>query len=882
MIETLKRQIPTSTLTIAKGLMGVIVLMACTFMAACSEDDELITFSDEYGYIQVSLKKAGTRAVTEGNTLDYLNDAKKIKLSLRHGGTTIEQTLNLYAPSKESAEYGLSSENLKLMPGTYSLLSYAIYGEYKSGDMPEVLQVCVPDEPTQIEIHSGEITRQQLFVEAKKYGTFSAQLLRIEPETRAAAIYSDLFNFNDIDSVQIVYHRSVDGIDYRGDAMIKAIKADSDQPIFNTEDIQLQEGDYTITFYQLFNKRHEFMYAQDVKIPFTIEHHEKTTTDIGVELKMSEGIRDGIALRQIWSAMDGKNWSWHEMDGNGGGNWVFTMADGSPRPISAWTNQLGVKVVNGRVVSLNLGSFNPMGDVPDAIGQLTALENLYLGMHTDEVYYQLEGTGSMHFSLNPWTLEQTTDIALHRMDIARERTDLRRYNQQDASSRNSSLVYKDEITSKAHLEAMKFAQHKPTTYGQNTSDPANRITGISPEIGKLSNLNTLYIANTLIRHLPIEMQNLKQLTDLELFNNPFEDVDGEIFKNMKELVLVNFDSFYKMSENQLQTMLNKMCVYCPKIQLLYLNRMKLTHLPDNLKNLSDLRLLDASYNKISTLSSLKPMAPIQVMLNYNELTEIPADFINIADLELFCATDNKIKEFPVVISNLGTPYTIEEVDLTGNRMHGFQAGFKGIRVEKLKIGYNQMGRTSTDTYKGEFPHEFSDTKSEINYFVISGNNIDTIPNAAIANIKYLQAFDISVNNLKYLPSHMDATHFPYLTGLDCSHNQFRGFPSNVLNITSLSQLLISDQGYYRDEAETQWVRTMTEWPAYLHQHASLTNLNVSGNDFRTVVNFPTNLTTLNVKDNPNIKMVVPQWIIYKMDQGLFVLYYDENQDIRGE
>lgn len=882
MIYRLKIKFPTFCFAQAKGWLGVVLLLAGVILTACSDNDDVLPPASNYGYMQISLKKVGTRAVVEGNTLDYLNDAKKIKLSLRQGGHTIEQTLNLYATSKEGAEYGLMTENLKLMPGSYGLLSYAIYGEYKGGDMPEVLQVCVPDEPTTINIRRGEITRQQLFVEAKKYGTFNARLLRIEPETRADAIYSEIFDFDDIDSVQLVYHRTVNGIDYRGDVKVKALRAESDVPVFNTEDVQLQEGDYTITFYQLFNKRRQFMYAQDVKIPFVIEHFEKTSADVGVELQMTDGVRDGIALKQIWSAMDGKNWSWHEMDGNGGSNWVFTMADGSPRPISAWVNQLGVKVVSGRVVSLNLGSFNPLGEVPDAIGQLTALENLYLGMHTDEVYYHLEGADNIRYSLNPWMLEQTTDVALHRMDIARERTKIRRYNMEDASSRTSRVAYKDEATPEERLQAMTFAEKKPATYGQHTSDPANRITGISPEIGKLSNLNTLYIANTLIKHLPLEMQNLRNLTDLELYNNPFEDVDGEIFKYMNELVLVNFDSFYKMNETQLQNMLNKLCTYCPKLQLMYLNRMKLTQLPSELKALTDLRLLDASFNKIRSLQSLKPMSPIQVMLNYNELTEIPSDFINVSDLELFSVTDNKLKEFPSVLSNRETPYTIEEIDLTCNHMHGFQEGFEGLRVEKLKVGYNHLGRSSADTYKSEFPREFSDTKSEINYFVIAGNNIDTISNAAFANIKNLQAFDISVNNLKSLPNYFDATHFPYLTGLDCSHNQFRGFPNNVLNVSSLSQLLITSQGYFRDETETYWVRTMTEWPAYLHLHSALTNLDVTGNDFRTVVNFPINLTTLNVKDNPNIKMVVPQWIYYKMQQGLFVLYCDQDQDIKVE
>lgn len=865
------------------------IAMVFVGVSCSSEDDDVAT--SKYGYIQLHLTKAASRAMVEGNSLDYLSQAKKVKLSLRYNGKTIEQTLNLLSSEGDSGEFGLTSENLKLMAGDYQLLGYAIIGDYKDGDMAEVLQVCEPDQATTISILGDQLTRQELLVDAKDYGRFSARLIRLEPQVMMAKgkpTYSEIFSFNDIDSVQIVVERHVGDVAFREDHTLKAYRADSDVPVFDTDSINLQTGDYVLTHFELFNKRRQFMYAQDVEIPFLVQHYELTKQDVGVQLPENDAlVKDGIAMRQIWEAMDGENWSWHELDGNGGANWVFKMADGSPRPISAWAKQIGVTIISGRVVSLNLGSFNPKGDVPDAIGQLDALEKLYLGMHTDEVYYQLEGMGGVTYSLNPYVLG-LQEMRPDRISIARERTTIRRMNQEDFSTRTSRVLYKGKTEAQQNLSMMKYAslprgeRQGATTYGQNTSDPANRITGISPAIGNLRNLQELYIANTLITKLPIEMQKLTNVTDLEFYNNPFEDVDGDIFKNMTYLTAVNFDSFYKMPEEKIQAMLDKMCQYCPKIQLLYMNRMGLTHLPEKLNYLTDLRLLDASFNKITKLKSLKPLAPIQFMMNYNLIEEIPADFINTDDLELFSMTDNRLKQFPVVLSNRDGLYTISEIDLRGNRMHGFQPGFKGIRVEQLKISYNDLGY-DYGTGKREFPREFSQYNSEINYLVLAGNNIDTIRNVAVEKLKYLQAFDISVNNLTSLPGYFNTEHFPYLTGLEISHNRFNGFPNNVLNISSLSQLLCADQGYFRDAAETQWVRTMTVWPEYLHQHSGLDNVDLSGNDFRTVANFPSNLTTLNVMNNPNIKMVIPQWVFQKMQQGLFVLYCDPDvQDIRVE
>lgn len=848
----------------------ILLLLTTLLFAGCAENDGYD--NDGYGYLQIKLQKADTRSLVEGNALNRLRDAKKIKLSLRYNGKTIEQTLNLFAQSDDIAEYELTSEEVKILNGEYQILGYAIFGDYKSGDMAEVLQVVNMDERTMLHIAKDELTTHTFAVEAKSYGTFSAHIIRIEPETRASSpVYSEAFDYASIDSVQMVLERNVGGVIFREDRKVKAYRNGSDEPTFETDSIELQTGDYTISHFELFNRRRQFMYAQDVEIPFTVKHFEVTKSDIGVQLPTSAGTMDGIALRKIWEAMDGEHWSFHDQDGYGS-NWVFKMSDGSPRPLSAWVRQTGV-VVNskGRVISLNLGAFNPMGDVPDAIGQLTALEKLYLGEHTDEVYYTLEGVGGMSYKISPYLLSKNIDIKAHRMEIAKERSIIR-----SLAEEMSPLMtnYYDK-----KVKSLKYASKFVET---GSYDPANRITGISEEIGKLANLQELYIANTMISKLPASISKLTNVTDLELYNNPFTELDGEIFKGMEHLTSVNIDRLYNLSQTQIHAALNKMFEYCTKIQLLYLCHLKLEKLPSNLNRLTDLRLIDVSSNKIKVINSLKPIAPIQVILNHNELTSLPADLFNVDDIEMFSCTDNRLEEFPAVLSNLTGLYSFEDVNLTGNRIHGFQEGFKGIRTEKLILASNYMGRRPGDSGKGYFPREFADTKSVMNYLDLSFNNIDTIRESSMKNLTSIQALDLSKNELRYMPASFNSENFPWLTGLDVSHNRFNGFPNNILNVLSLQQLLISDQGYFRDAAETQWVRTMTKWPEYLHMHASLSNVDMSGNDFRTVTIFPVNVTTLNVRNNPNIKMVVPQQIIYKISQGLFALIYDEDQDITAE
>jgi Leucine-rich repeat (LRR) protein len=72
---------------------------------------------------------------------------------------------------------------------------------------------------------------------------------------------------------------------------------------------------------------------------------------------------------------------------------------------------------------------------------------------------------------------------------------------------------------------------------------------------------------------------------------------------------------------------------------------------------------------------------------------------------------------------------------------------------------------------------------------------------------------------------------------------------------------------------------MTEWPAYLHEHTGLVVVDLSGNDFRSVTTFPSNLNSLDISNNPNIKMTVPASVVYRIQNGLFGLTFDEEQDI---
>ncbi|MEG1586276.1 MAG: hypothetical protein RR346_05320, partial [Bacteroidales bacterium] len=56
---------------------------------------------------------------------------------------------------------------------------------------------------------------------------------------------------------------------------------------------------------------------------------------------------------------------------------------------------------------------------------------------------------------------------------------------------------------------------------------------------------------------------------------------------------------------------------------------------------------------------------------------------------------------------------------------------------------------------------------------------------------------------------------------------------------------------------------------------------ISGNDIRNVGSFPLLLNMLNIQDNPNIYITVPELILYRMITGSFLLLFDEDQHVEG-
>ena len=172
----------------------------------------------------------------------------------------------------------------------------------------------------------------------------------------------DEFNYNNIESVEIYYKKK--GTQQQPYTRLCDVYRDYETGLLRTDTISIEAKEYEITQIRMFaSDERLLLLAQDLKDCFVnVVPNEVQSPE--VPIKYEEGnlaIKDYIALYNIWKNMEGEEWSYYGENFPIGANWRFEN-----RPVDEWGNQPCVTLNNaGRVVQLDLGAFNPSGDVPE-------------------------------------------------------------------------------------------------------------------------------------------------------------------------------------------------------------------------------------------------------------------------------------------------------------------------------------------------------------------------------------------------------------------------------------------------------------------------------------------------------------------------------------
>ncbi len=830
----------------------------------------------DYGYVQFKLYKAASYGSTKAVVpqLDYLDDVTKIKLTLSYGENMFSQTLIMSASDSESAEYGLRSDKLKVLAGSYRILTFSLYDR-----MDEVLYESTPSaEHSSFEVVAGGLCQHDLVADAVQRGKVRFSLVKdMSGFTKASG---KEYTFDEISTVTLSVRSSSDVL-----TVFEGIPADFSIHFNDDDDVEdgyqtssflcdtllsLTAGEYVVESYQLYDRGKSLLEADsDLTTAFEVADNQTTEVDVPVKLhETDEYIKDYYALKAIWESLNGPEWYYVGEDYPEGSNWDFN------KDPDLWGDQPGVSLhANGRVALLNLSDFGFHGDLSPAIGQLTELVELYLGSHNDMNLITYDpsiapGQGTAHrmerhkeylSMIHPATqMAEPIARALSEHDIVIPETAF------------YSTMKEDEIiergTGRMRIKPMDMLHGKV----------CNGLKSIPAEIGNLTKLEQLFIANGEITTLPAEMSNLISCTDVEVYNCPRMTEFPMALAQMPELITLNIATNRQWSPEEVLKGLKALASgpSAEKLQLLYLNENNLEVIPKEIKKMKKLGLLDFSSNKIHTIEEAwgTDIKPVQLYLDNNKLTSFPVDengvFCYIDDAETFSARNNKFTEFPDIF-DADALFSISSIDFSYNEISGFPDDFKGVKVNTLTLANNPQ--------LTKYPVELAKSNSTVAYVNLRGCNIDEIPEGSFEyeNSIYLTSLDLSYNDLDDLPWEMHAGNLPYLYGVELSFNKFSEFPWEPLDSQYLTVFAIRSQR--NDKGE----RCLSEWPTGLYNHRGLRGFYIGSNNLGKIEDtISTLIYYLDISDNPEIVFDASD-ICYAYQVGAYILIYDKTQDIRN-
>lgn len=872
---------------------------------SCSRIEEPDYRDPDYGYVQFKVYKEasypGSKAVMP--ELEYLSDATKIKVTLQYGEELIVQTMVLSAADIESAEFGMRSEKLKLLAGQYQVLNFSLYDKvdqvvYETSPSADVVFEVIPDGLVVQDLLAKVVERGKVRFTLKKDMTGF--------ENPAVKSASREYTFDEIKTVSITVKSEKSG----RSTVISHLETDFSIHFDEDDDVEdgyqtstlvcdtliaLEAGKYIVESYQTYAERKSLLETRIITTPCTFDVTDNQVSDVDVPVALHRAdayIQDYYALYEIWKALGGKDWCYVGENYSTGTNWNFN------KDVDLWGDQPGVQLhTNGRVALIDLSNFGFYGEMPEELGNLTELVELYLGTHNDTNLY----------TYNPKSKLYSRDNSMTRMERGRKYLDnihpavqfsepIARAMAEKGVSIRETRMY--ETLTEDQIIDKQTGLMKVRPMDTNPGTILNGLTKLPETIGNLKKLEKICIANSELAELPAAFAQLESCTDVELYNLPYMLNFPTVIADMPALVQANLScnpqwgdvpSTYVRHDgrqgNQADLGLHLLATddgddtdgkhqAYKTLQMIYMNECGMSEVTPNISNLKSLGLLSLSYNKIDKIYPFgSDIVMVKLYVDHNLLKEIPVDangeFCGMDDVENISFSHNLLTELPDIFS-AKSRFTMTSVDFSSNKISKVQNGenYKGINVATL---------TLTDNSFTTYPVEFAKSESKISYINLRGCSINKIPEESFEgkNTRNLVSLDLSYNDLNDLPESFNAMNMPYFYGLEISYNEFSEFPYEPFDCAGLTVYGIRGQ---RNKAGE---RCLSEWPTGVYQHTGLRGLYIGSNNLGKIEDTISPLIYyLEISDNPDIVFDASN-ICYEYSIGAYYLIYDKTQDIRG-
>ena len=854
-----------------------ILSLLLLFLASCSKVEEIS--GGDYGYVQFKLYKEASYVPSKAiqTRLDYLHDVSKIRVTMRYGNNDITQTLVMNASNDEAAEYGLRSDKIKLLSGRYDLAMFTLYDK---NDQP-IYESTPSGEFASFEVVTGGLYVHDLLANVTERGKVKFRLVKdfsdfeSIPQTKAS---NRSYTFDEIGYVSLSVKKENTTTEFTmipTDFSVHFTKDDVEDGYRTSSSacdtlLTLTAGAYEVVSYIVYGADKKILEtASGLSTAFSVS--DNSTTEVEVPVKLHEAddyIKDYYALYEIWKSLNGKDWYYIGENFPAGANWNFN------KDPDLWGDQPGVQLhANGRVALINLSDFGFYGELSPAIGQLTELVELYLGNHNDINLIgvdpmsapglggrdRMEAHKAFMKKLNPPT-QMAEPVARALAEVGKSIPEVEMF----------STMTEDQIIEKG------TGRMKVKPMDMISGKINNGLTKLPDEIGNLTKLEQIFIANGKLEKIPATIKNLVSCTDVEIYNCPMMKEFPLEIAQMPNIITLNIANNRQWSADEALKGLKALAEgpSKEKIQILYFNENNLEVIPAEITNMKKLGLMNFASNKIERIETAwgTDIKPVQLYLDNNRLSEFPVNedkvFCYIEDAETFSVKNNNFTVFPDIF-DAKSLYATVSIDFSFNHISSFPKDFKGVFVETLTIANNPEFTT--------YPIELKQSNSKIMNINFRGCNLSKFPEGCFTYPEaiYLQSFDFSYNDLTDLPSDMHSGNMPYLYGVELSYNQFASFPWEPLDSQYLTVFAI------RGQRNADGARCLAEWPVGLYNHRGLRGFYIGSNNLGKIEDIISTLIYyLDISDNPNIVFDASD-ICYAAQQNAYYLIYDKTQDIRN-
>ncbi|MCP4549206.1 MAG: hypothetical protein GY835_22360, partial [bacterium] len=220
---------------------------------------------------------------------------------------------------------------------------------------------------------------------------------------------------------------------------------------------------------------------------------------------------------------------------------------------------------------------------------------------------------------------------------------------------------------------------------------SNQLTSLPKIIGRLTNLQTLHLNNNRLAALPGTVGQLTNLETLSLNNNQLMSLPAAIeqLTSLKRLAL---------NHNELASLPGAIGQLA-NLQILHLNSNQLTSLPETVGRLTNLQTLSLGSNRLTSLpEAIGQLTNLKKLyLSGNLLVSLPGTIGQLANLAVLQLHSNLLTLLPETIGHLANLQTLY---LSNNRLTSLPKSLAQLeRLDRLELIGNPLNPALESAYK---------------------------------------------------------------------------------------------------------------------------------------------------------------------------------------